>query len=385
MSLRTFCCWLAGTAVERLVEEDFVVDFLDHLAGSQHGVLVELFGADVVGEVGAGVADDGVGRDVVVEDLLGLLGDGGEGLDLAEADRVVEGVGGGHGADQDEHDQAHALLAVVGAVTEADAGAGEDEQGANPERRRLGALRRLDRGRCSDGSLRISRRMRRAEADQRRNQQDFEDAAGLLPVDAAGAGLGIHELVGDADADDGTDEGVGAGSGQAEPPGAEVPDDGGDEEGEDHGEAGALADLEDQLDGQQGEDREGHRAGGSEHADEVPHAGPDDGDVRLERVGVDDGGDGVGGVVKAVDRDTETRFRDLRNGGLRIRDLRIRRGRCRFGRGVLFFGHCGHSPNPTAARTSRMVCSARRVARRLPSSRMSVTRLGLLSYLLRRS
>ena len=30
-------------------------------------------------------------------------------------------------------------------------------------------------------------------------------------------------------------------------------------------------------------------------------ARPDDGDVRLERVGVDDGGDGVGRVVEAVD------------------------------------------------------------------------------------
>ena len=39
----------------------------------------------------------------------------------------------------------------------------------------------------------------------------------------------------------------------------------------------------------------------SEHADEVHDAGVDDGDVRLERVGVDAGGDGVGGVVEAVD------------------------------------------------------------------------------------
>ena len=140
-----------------------------------------------------------------------------------------------------------------------------------------------------------------AESDQRRNQQNFEDAAGLLPVDAAGTGMGVHELVGDADADDGADEGVGTGCGQAEPPGAEVPDDGGDEEGEDHGEAGALADLEDQLDGQQGEDGEGDRAGGSEYADEVPQAGPDDGDVGLKRMRVDDGSDGVGGVVEAVD------------------------------------------------------------------------------------
>jgi hypothetical protein len=41
---------------------------------------------------------------------------------------VVERVGGGDGADEDEHDEAHALLAVVGAVEEADAGAGEDQQ-----------------------------------------------------------------------------------------------------------------------------------------------------------------------------------------------------------------------------------------------------------------
>jgi hypothetical protein len=39
----------------------------------------------------------------------------------------------------------------------------------------------------------------------------------------------------------------------------------------------------------------------SEHADEVHDAGVDHGDVRLERVGVDAGGDGVGGVVEAVD------------------------------------------------------------------------------------
>ena len=53
---------------------------------------------------------------------------------------MVEGVGGGDGADEDEHDEAHALLAVVGAVEEADAGAGEDEQGADVEGRRGGAF-----------------------------------------------------------------------------------------------------------------------------------------------------------------------------------------------------------------------------------------------------
>ena len=61
--------------------------------------------------------------------------DGGEVLHLAGADGVVEGVGRGHGADEDEHDETHALLAVIRAVTEADAGAGEDQQAADPERR----------------------------------------------------------------------------------------------------------------------------------------------------------------------------------------------------------------------------------------------------------
>jgi len=53
----------------------------------------------------------------------------------------IEGVGGGHRADQDKHDQAHALLAVVGAVKEAHQGAGEDQNAPNPPRWRLVALR----------------------------------------------------------------------------------------------------------------------------------------------------------------------------------------------------------------------------------------------------
>ncbi len=108
-------------------------------------------------------------------------------------------------------------------------------------------------------------------------------------------------MVGDADADDGADESVRAGGGKPEPPSAEVPDDGGDQKGEDHGESGFAADLEDQFDGQQGHDAEGDGAAGDQHAEEIPHSGPDYGDVRLEGVSVDDGGDGVGGVVEAVD------------------------------------------------------------------------------------
>ena len=61
------------------------------------------------------------------------------------------------------------------------------------------------------------------------------------------------------------------------------------------------ADLKDEFDRQQRDDAEGDRAGRSEHAEEVPAARPHDSDLGRQRVGVDDGGDGVGGVVEAVD------------------------------------------------------------------------------------
>jgi hypothetical protein len=149
--------------------------------------------------------------------------------------------------------------------------------------------------------LKRRKRRRRAEADDRREKSAVKTLVTCVPVDAGGAGVALHELVGDADADDGADHGVRAGGGQAAPPGGEVPEDGGDEQGEDHREAGAGADLEDELDGQQVDDGVGDGAGAEQHADEVHDAGVDDGDVRLERVGVDAGGDGVGGVVEAVD------------------------------------------------------------------------------------
>ena len=68
--------------------------------------------------------------------MAGLLGGGDEVLHVAGGDGVVQRVGRGHGADEDEHDEAHALLPVVGAVEEADAGAGEHQQRADGPRRR---------------------------------------------------------------------------------------------------------------------------------------------------------------------------------------------------------------------------------------------------------
>ena len=71
-----------------------------------------------------------------------------------------------------------------------------------------------------------------------------------------------HQLISDADADDGTDEGVRAGRRQSVPPGTQVPENGRDKQGEDHGEASARSNLEDQLDWQQRDHGEGDGTGG---------------------------------------------------------------------------------------------------------------------------
>jgi len=55
-----------------------------------------------------------------------------------------EGIGQRHRADQDQHDQSHALLAIVRAVCKRHARAGQHENAANPPRRRMVALRGLE-------------------------------------------------------------------------------------------------------------------------------------------------------------------------------------------------------------------------------------------------
>ena len=67
--------------------------------------------------------------------------------------------------------------------------------------------------------------------------------------------------------------------GQAEIPGAEIPDDRRDEQRENHGEAGAAADLQNELDRQQRDDAEGDRAARDQNAEKVEGARPDHGDI----------------------------------------------------------------------------------------------------------
>jgi hypothetical protein len=50
----------------------------------------------------------------------------GKGFQLTLGQRAIEGIGCRHGTDQDQHDQPHALLAVIGAVEEAHQRAGQN-------------------------------------------------------------------------------------------------------------------------------------------------------------------------------------------------------------------------------------------------------------------
>ncbi|MNE31782.1 hypothetical protein D3C80_1253650 [compost metagenome] len=102
-------------------------------------------GAHVVGKGGARVGGRGL-RVAALQSLLGYLGDGGELHGLAFGHRAIEGVGHGQGADQNQHDQAHAFLAIVGAVGKGHTGAGEDQDGADPPGRRRFALGSLVQG-----------------------------------------------------------------------------------------------------------------------------------------------------------------------------------------------------------------------------------------------
>ncbi len=258
---------------DRLGDEVHVVAGVVHRVGrdlGQRAVLIHLFrnAADEHGERGIGplvdralrhvaghgrarVAEHVVASRLPLDDLGGRVRRGAELRDLALGHRTVERVSRGHDADQDQHDQAHALLAVIGAVCEAHAGAGQDQQAADPQRRRLVAFRRLVEVGVAHDRLEHEQQQRRgAEANQRRQQQRLADLDRLGPVDAGGAALAMRQRIGDADPDDRADQGVGARGRKAEVPGPQIPDDGGDEEREHHGEAGAAADLEDQFHGQ---------------------------------------------------------------------------------------------------------------------------------------
>ncbi len=135
-----------------------------------------------------------------------------EGRRRAVGHGAVQRIGGGRRADQDQHDQAHALLAVVAAVGEGDAGAGQDQQAADPQRRRRVGLRAPRRASCCGSTSFISEQQQRRE---RRSRTTGLNSSALNTLAAwpqstpeVAWPARRHQLVGQADAHDRADQRV---------------------------------------------------------------------------------------------------------------------------------------------------------------------------------
>ncbi|MNP24455.1 hypothetical protein D3C76_1172160 [compost metagenome] len=129
-------------ALERAVAFDF---FADHAGQGREG-------RDQL-RVGLGLGDEGGQHQARVprqrtwvgthQGLAGYLGHGGKLQGLLTGHGLVQCVGHRQGADQNQHDQAHALLPVVGAVGKGNAGTGEDQYATYPPGGWRAAFRRL--------------------------------------------------------------------------------------------------------------------------------------------------------------------------------------------------------------------------------------------------
>ena len=120
-------------------------------------------------------------------------------------------------------------------MEETDACTGEHHEGADGKGRRRLVFRRLIKGGGFDEALgNEDQDSGEGKTENGRDEQSLENLDDLLPVETGGAAAEIQELVGEANPHDGADHGVRTGSREAEPPGSEVPDDGGNEKSEDH-------------------------------------------------------------------------------------------------------------------------------------------------------
>jgi hypothetical protein len=88
---------------------------------------------------------------------------------------------------------------------------------------------------------------------------------------------------------------------QAKVPGTEVPNNGRNQQGEYHGEAGGAANLQDEFHRQQRHDAERYRARRNQHPEEIEEARPYHCDRSGQRMGINDGSDRVRGIVEAID------------------------------------------------------------------------------------
>ena len=90
-----------------------------------------------------------------------------------------------------------------------------DQDAADPQRRRLVAFGLFIELRIAHDELQHQQQERRdAEAEQRREQQRVADLGRLGPVHTRGAVTAVHQRIGNADADDRTDQRVRRGAGR---------------------------------------------------------------------------------------------------------------------------------------------------------------------------
>ncbi len=98
---------------------------------------------------------------------------------------AIERIGGGRDANQDKHDQPHALLAVIAAVGEGYTGAGQNQQTTNPPGRRRGILRFLiEFGAAHDELHQPQQETRGDETKDGAEQESLAYLGRLVPVNA---------------------------------------------------------------------------------------------------------------------------------------------------------------------------------------------------------
>src|SRR5262249_4512488 len=113
---------------------------------------------------------------------------------------AVQGISGRHATDEDQHDEAHALLPVIRAMGEGHAGASQDHDGANPQWRRRGAFGLLiERGIVHE--IFQGKKFKSAAAMKPMMGESIADIGCLAPIDARSAVPAAHQRVSDADAD----------------------------------------------------------------------------------------------------------------------------------------------------------------------------------------
>ena len=164
---------LSWNRLEFLVKDHFAIHILNQAAEGKNGGRLQFLGTDIGGDLGARICARGAGGILVLgQDLPRLLRGGDELLHLHGTDSVIERVGRGDGTNENEHDQAHSFLSVIGAMVEADTGAGANQQGANGPRRRLVVLGRfIERGELDQPLCNKNQKACHYKAHQRRNEQ----------------------------------------------------------------------------------------------------------------------------------------------------------------------------------------------------------------------